>query len=244
MAKANNNITNFLAEVRNNGLAKINRFEVTVNNPPCVSNNSWGRKVSMFCDNAQLPVNQVITSRQQLFGPPSFHPVGINKGGENLGLQFLMDKDMQVKYYFDAWVNGIIDPVTFTTHYQADYLTSITINQLDEADNVTYSVTLVDAFPNTVMPMTLDHLLPNQVHKLNVGFSYRTWKVNNPSTIGSNSNIGSNNGLGSVLNIAQGVISYISPNLTNITQGVVGSAVNNTVNQSLPSRSQGSFLIR
>ena len=175
MAKATNNITNFLAEVRNKGLSKPNRFEISIQNPPCVTNKSWGQKVNMFCDQAIFPQTRIITSRQQLFGPPEFRPVGVDYGGDNLSLQFLVDREMQVKQYFDSWMDGIVNRTTYTTNYKQNYITSMVIKQLDEADNVTYQVKVEDVFPVVVNVLNLDSNMGGSVHKLNVTFNYRRW---------------------------------------------------------------------
>lgn len=180
MAKATNSISNFLSEV-STGLAKPCRFEIQIDNPPCVTNSAWGKKVSMFCDTAFFPTSRVLISRQQLFGPPSFHPVGIDYGGDSLSLNFFVDREMQVKQYFDSWIDGIVsrnknnDASWHVTNYQKNYLSTMYISQLDESNAVTYKVKIEDVFPNTVNPLTVDNNLTNTVHKLNVTFNFRRW---------------------------------------------------------------------
>lgn len=175
MASSNWNVTNFLAEVSSKGLAKPCRFEVMIDLPACVQDNALGQQVSMYCEQAQLPYTRILTSRQQLFGPPSFHPVGVEYNGEGVSLQFFVDRDMQVKRFFDAWANGIIDRTTFTANYQQNYLSQIYVSQLDEADNITYKCKLIDAFPTTVQALQLDGSMAGQVHRLNVTFNFRKW---------------------------------------------------------------------
>lgn len=205
-------INNFLSEVRTSGLSKPNRFEVIITNPICVRNPNWGTKVGLFCDQAMLPMTRLITSRQQLFGPPSFHPVGVDYGGDNMGMQFLVDRNMEVKKYFDSWMDGIVNRTTYTTAYQRQYLTSMIVRQLDEADNVTYAVKFEDIFPTVVNVLNLDHTLSNTVHKLNVTFNYRRWTAVN---VGAAAAPGSTN-LNPMnnLSIQNGQISYTNDNLT------------------------------
>lgn len=180
-SKPYNKIETFLAEVRRQGLAKPNRFEVIIDTPPCVKNMDWGKQVSLMCDSAFFPMHRLVTSRQQLFGLPEFFPVGVDQGGDNLGLNFLVDREMTVKKFFDAWLKAIVDNRTGLTSYQYTaagepiYQTFITIKQLDESDRVTYAVRLEASFPVAVNTMTLDHNLPNTSHKLNVTFNYRRW---------------------------------------------------------------------
>ena len=205
-------IGNFLSEVRTSGLAKPNRFEVIITNPICVRNPAYGTKVGMMCDQAMLPMTRLITSRQQIFGPPSFHPVGVDYGGDNMGMQFLVDRNFEVKKYFDQWMDGIVNRSTYTTAYQRQYLTSMVVRQLDEADNVTYAVKFEDIFPTVVNVLNLDHTLSNTVHKLNVTFNYRRWTT---ESIGATVAPGSskNNPLQN-LSIDNGQVSYTNTNLT------------------------------
>lgn len=180
MAKSNWNIGNFLAQVSSKGLAKPNRFAVDIDIPVCVRGNIIGKQVSMFCDQALLPYSRVITSRQQLFGPPSLHPVGVDYNGEGISLLFYVDREMNVKRFFDAWMDGIIDRTTYTAKYQytnglSNYLTSIYINQLDENDSVMYQAKLIDAYPVSVQALQLDNSAAGQVHKLSVNFVFRKW---------------------------------------------------------------------
>jgi hypothetical protein len=178
MAKSQWSVENFLAQVSNGGLAKPNRFEVSIAVPRCMSDAALGQKVSMYCDQAVLPYTRILTSRQQIFGPPSFHPVGVEYNGEGISLQFYLDREMNVKRFFDRWVDGIVNRTTHTTNYQRNYLTPITISQLDESDTITYQVQLIDAFPVTVQALQLDSSGSNQVHRLSVNFNFRRWVEN------------------------------------------------------------------
>jgi hypothetical protein len=228
MAKAANSISNFLAQVSSQGMAKPNRFEVTIQNAPCVTNGTWGRQVSMFCDSTSLPIRQLISARQQIFGPPEFFPVGIDLGGENFGMQFYVDRNMVIKKYFDAWMNGIVDPTTFTTNYRNNYLTTIYISQLDEADNVNYTIRIKDAFPASVAPISLDHQLSNTVERLNVSFHFRSWDAVSVSqgTLSQNIQTGPINNL----NVSRGIVSYltdISDTVANAFDGLNGQSQNN-----------------
>jgi hypothetical protein len=130
----------------------------------------------MFVDTAHLPMLQILTTSQHLYGPASFHPTGVNHGGDSFMLTFIVDREMNVKSYFDEWTDGIIDRNTYNANYQANYLTNMTVKQLDENDSVTYQVKIMDVFPTTVNMLTLDHNLQNTVHKLTVNFNYRRWE--------------------------------------------------------------------
>lgn len=171
-------LENFRAEVLARGLAKANRFEVVVLSPQCVRNSNDSRVVSMMAENAQLPMARVSTSTQRIFGPPTQHPQFAEYGGDNMSLQFYLDREMRVKNFFDTWINGVVDPRTGTPFYQTNYLsTGMTITQLDEKDQIMYGVKFYDLYPIAVNPVQLDHNQANSISRLNVTFTYRRWET-------------------------------------------------------------------
>lgn len=200
MPSAEYGLNDILSEVATRGMAKPNRYEVLITTPPCVQNysvneavslqNTGGRyrtqntisrrigaRLSVFCESAQLPPTRLITTRQQIFGPPSFHPIGADYGGDNLSLTFALDKWYTVKEFFDIWVDGIINRDSGTASYQADYLCQgLTISQLDEEDRMHYRVIFEDVFPIAVNPIQLGYDMTNQVTKMSVTFCYRRWR--------------------------------------------------------------------
>lgn len=181
---SNFSIDNFRSEVLAGGLSKPNRFEVIITAPPCcnalLANNKFKMAspglVSLFCTQASLPQTRILTSRQQIFGPPSYHPQGAEYGGDSLSLQFYLDTQMSVKTFFDTWMDGIVNRNTGEVYFANNYMCQgLTITQLDEEDDPTYRIKFDDVFPTAVTPLQLDHGMSNQVHKLNVTFNYRRW---------------------------------------------------------------------
>lgn len=167
-------IENFHAEVRTRGMSRANRFEVLITAPACVKNSS-DRLVSLYCDQASLPQTRIRTSQQQIFGPPSFHPQNAEYGGDNISFQFYLDADMQIKRFFDSWMDGIVNRRTGEVYFQDNYLCQgLTVAQLNQRDQETYKIKFEDLFPISVAPIQLDHG-SNTVNRLNVTFTYRRW---------------------------------------------------------------------
>jgi hypothetical protein len=110
----------------------------------------------------------------------------VDYGGESITLSFLVDRSMRVKNFFDKWMRGIVDPNTYNLTYQKDvnkgYTVDMLINQLDEQDNITYSIKLEDAFPRNIGMMDLNMASQNTPHKLNVTFAYRRWRYGSEVT--------------------------------------------------------------
>ena len=97
-------------------------------------------------------------------------------GGEGISFVFHVDRDMVVRKYFEEWMHLIVDPNNFGVSYQEDYITSVIIRQLDEQENVTHEIELLEAFPKNMNLMDLNNSASNQTHRLNILFAFRYWR--------------------------------------------------------------------
>jgi hypothetical protein len=125
---------------------------------------------------ASLPPVNISTKSFKIFGPTYQRPFGAEYGGEGISLTFHVDRDMNVKKFFDEWTAVVVDPDTGIVGYQHEYVSTITLRQLDEQENVTYELELYEAFPRSINLLELNNSAQNQTHRLNVLFAYRYWK--------------------------------------------------------------------
>lgn len=200
MPKSKTGINDFLAEMNERNMAKPARFEVTITPPPCVlsykvnealSNRATGgryttqhslgarlpTRISLFCKTASIPGSRLITSRQQIFGPPSYHPISADYGGDSFSLTFMLDMWYTVREFFDVWMDGIVDRESGCANYQDNYLCQgMTVTQLDESDRAHYTAKFEDVYPTAINPTQLDYGMVNQVSEMTVTFTYRRWR--------------------------------------------------------------------
>ena len=178
MAKANFSIDDFRSAIFRDSLARTNRFEVLITTAPKAykfrENSNWN--LSLYCEMASLPPVNISTKSFKIFGPTYQRPFGAEYGGEGISFTFHVDRDMKVKTFFDDWTSIVVDPVSGTVGWQEDYVVDLYIRQLDEQENVTYEIKLIDAFPRSVNLLELNNSAQNQTHRLNVLFGYRTWE--------------------------------------------------------------------
>ena len=178
MAKLNE----FIAQVKNVGLARTNRFSVIMNPPPSIQYSNIQnpytqqfsdlRKILLFCDQVQLPGLNFSTIQNRTFG--EFREVPYEKLFGDLNLQFYVDTDLYVKSFFDAWMASIQDPVKRTFSYYNSYITDMTINVEDVEDEKRYAVTLYECYPKTIAPIQLD-MANKDVMKVQVTMQYKYW---------------------------------------------------------------------
>ena len=176
MSKANFNLDDFRTTIAIDSLARTNRFEVLIIPPAGMQATGMGEMVSLYCEQASLPMLNISSKAFKIFGPTYQRPVTSEYGGEGISFAFHVDREMDIRRFFENWMHTIIDPDDFTVGYQRDYITSIFIRQLDEQENVTYEVELIDAFPRNMNLMELNNAATNQTHRLNILFAYRYWR--------------------------------------------------------------------
>ena len=176
MKKANFNLSQFLSQSRRDSFARVNRFEVFIFSPPALSQNKDAVSVSLYCEMASLPPVNISTKSFKIFGPTYQRPFGAEYGGEGISLTFHVDRDMNVKKFFDDWTSVVVDPDSGLVNYQENYTSTITLKQLDEQENITYELELYEAFPRSSNLLELNNSAQNQTHRLNVLFAYRYWK--------------------------------------------------------------------
>ena len=176
---ANFSLKRFQAEVRQRGLAKQNRFEILFPIPAGLQKIFKDIQiVNMFCESTSLPPQNISVRTQRIYGPVYQRPVSADYGGEGITMTFLLDQQMDIKALFDSWLGIVVDPKQYFVHYQNDYVVPIEIMQLNEEDEITYSVKLEDAFPRNYTLLELSQGATNSFHKLSVTFVYRRWVPN------------------------------------------------------------------
>jgi hypothetical protein len=182
MSKANFNLSQFIGAIREDSLARVNRFEVFINPPAAMINKNRANAgaVSLYCEMASLPPVNISTKSFKIFGPTYQRPFGAEYGGEGISLTFHVDRDMQVKKFFDDWTATVVDPDSGLVGFQEDYISTLKLRQLNEQDQVTYELELEEAFPRSVNLLELNNSAQNQTHRLNVLFAYRYWRDVSP----------------------------------------------------------------
>lgn len=171
----NFSLDRFKSSVLNGGMARPNRFQAIIISPSATARDD--ELVSLYCESAQFPQVTLQVKPFKIQGPSYQRPISVEYGGEGLPLTFHLDRDMRVKKYFDDWIHNVVNPGSFTMNYFKEYVKDITLNQLDEQNNITYSLRLVDAFPRMTNIVDLNHSTTNQIHKLTVLFVYRYWET-------------------------------------------------------------------
>lgn len=165
----------FIAQVKNGGMAAGSHYFVELNLPKCLQGNepisSNIKKIALFCDRTEVPGINLDTARIRTYGETQESVY--DKVYDACTMSFYLDNDFIVKQLFDSWIDKIYNPVTRHLNYPSEYTTDkINIFIQDKADNDRYVVTLHEAYIKTVgaIPLSYDS---KDVLRLSVTFAYK-----------------------------------------------------------------------
>lgn len=154
-------------------LASPANFRVMISG--AVVDGDSSRHLALLCNQAQMPGKYFQTVDRFTHGPPI--KIASASIYDEMILSFYCQEGMGVYELFTDWQSYIQDNTTSNEFsYFDDYVSNITIEQLDPTGSVSYAVTLIDAFPRMVSPMQLDWSSKDSFHNLQVSMVYRYWR--------------------------------------------------------------------
>lgn len=173
------NISDITKQIIKRGIAKLNRFQLEIVEPPRLSNDDNFVKygVSNFindlnfqCESVNIPSTNIETE-EDLFVTPSM------KSFSELKVTIRVGADMKEKKFFDAWCNNIINENSFVVNYLDNIKTTINIYKMsDDLTKKIYGVQLIDAFPKTISEVTMNQD-SSEYMTIDVNFVYRKTKI-------------------------------------------------------------------
>jgi hypothetical protein len=186
-----------------NGLARLNRFQVSIPTAVLVQNSStisqaiqaedefpqtdgtdWmtdyasgssdNYRLTAFCEKTELPGYQFQTDVHRIHGPSFKFPH--MPEWSDVTMTFIVGADMEEKYFFDAWQFMVMDPGSNNFNYRSEYAVDVTIVSYDETNTDNYDITLVSAYPVSVSPIAYSYEDNNTIAKIQVTFTYKYGK--------------------------------------------------------------------
>lgn len=168
-------LNDFISEIKKDGLARSNRFNVVIGKPTGMNGNANAalRLLTLYCDQTSLPGISFGSQPVRTFGEN--REVAYERNFEQISLTFYVDRNLEVVSFFENWANLIVDPTTRSMGYYNNYISSINIYVQDVSEKTVHQITLEEAYPKTISPITLDYG-SKDVMKLQVSFAYKYHK--------------------------------------------------------------------
>lgn len=131
-------------------------------------------ELEFSCYECELPGKLIGTTPFRDYGPTVEIPFGGVYSPVNMN--FYVSKNMIQKQLFSAWHEFIVSNlINNDVAYYQDITATVIITQYDEGGNEVYRVILEEAYPKNVGQMNLSWDTKNEVHKMNVEMTYRSW---------------------------------------------------------------------
>ena len=183
-------LNEFISKVKSTGLAKTNRYRVTIATPALMTGfmNS-GRLITLFCESTSLPGQVVATTEQRIMGETREFPY--SKMFDNTSMSFYIDNNFEVKGFFDNWLNSVSNTQNKITSYYKDYIAPTVLIEVLPMDSEvsTYSITLHEAYPKGISPIQLS-ADSRDIAKIGVSLNYKYYTTSHVASTKSMSSIG------------------------------------------------------
>lgn len=164
-------------------VARPSRFDVTIPIPYYfLTQFNNAKQLTYRCESTELPGRAFDHVTRQI-GTLPVQKFPLKTIYNDLTMTFIVSDDMSEKIFFDQWMELINPQSTFNLKYKSDYAVDISINQYDVGNNLTYSATLIDAFPIAINQLDVDWSSMDNHHKLTVVFAYTQWYNNDVSVM-------------------------------------------------------------
>lgn len=183
-------LNEFISKVKSTGLAKTNRYRVTIATPIIMTSlmNS-GRLITLFCESTSLPGQVILTTEHNVMGEHREFPY--MKKYDNIPMSFYIDNNFEVKAFFDNWLNSVSNTQNKITSYYKDYIAPTVLIEVLPMDSEvsTYSITLHEAYPKGISPIQLS-ADSRDIAKIGVSLNYKYYTTSHVASTKSMSSIG------------------------------------------------------
>ena len=135
-------------------------------------------ELAAYCDKTQLPGYQFQTETVRHYGP-SFKIPHMPEY-QDITMSFMCSSGFWERYFFDAWMYMVMDPVTNNFNYKDEYAVDVIIASIIPGgapildwNNMNYWTKLVDCFPISIQEQEVGYDMNNSIQKVVVTFSYK-----------------------------------------------------------------------
>lgn len=182
MSEMDTSLTGFIANVKNKGLSVNTHYTVLITQPKSLEKSGKEfntptamNKYILFCDATELPSTSLTSVDTSVFGEAREMPTQRSYG--TLPLSFYLDVDLQIKLFFDSWINTIINPITRTHGYYNDYTTTVEIIVYDVEHNPRYKMQLFECYPKDIASIGLSYAPETTPMSMNVTLQYHHYRI-------------------------------------------------------------------
>ena len=170
------NINDFVSAVkRSNGLAKANKYEIDIIAPANHPGGTNNRHLNLLCNAITMPGHNLQQQTQRLATEPAREMVQSRSFAGNITASFYLDQGLEIKSWFDKWLELAINPATHKARYYNEYIGEMNIYQLGGKGR-TYGIKCEEVYPATITPIEYSYDSTDTIALLSIEFAYRRWR--------------------------------------------------------------------
>jgi len=155
------------------GLSSGNREEFQP--PSSTSSGQVIRDLSLRVESVSFPGKNIRTvSDDNTYGPSYEVAQGVSYA-EDISMTFLLRANHEERWVFNDWQDMIVNPTTYNLNYYNEYVSSMYVYQLDEANRYTAGILIRDVFPKTVNAIELSNASQNEIARATINMAFRDW---------------------------------------------------------------------
>ena len=190
-------IADYIQEMSQKGIAKPNRYWVQFTLPKGIDASIWGNRsinqeatigaiqaadtrlnsgyqLSIKCVQAQFPGRNLFTYQNRHWGAPYKLPYSADY--TDATFVFVGSRDLRERLFFELWQETVVNVNLNSINFYEEYVSQITMYQLDNQNRMTYGVILDEAYPVAVAPLDHSYAQNNETVPISVSLSYRRWR--------------------------------------------------------------------
>jgi hypothetical protein len=173
--KINFSISEFRGKLKDGGI-RPNQFSVSISTPPTLGTTGLAETSSFLVSVAELPGQTIGVA------PVYYRGREIKMAGDKVFAPFtctaINDTDMSIRLALEQWMNiiesnggksGVLVP--------SNYMSTITVSQLNRRGDVIREYKLIDAFPVDISPIGLDFAANDQMSTFSMTFQYQYFTI-------------------------------------------------------------------
>lgn len=184
-----------ITRITGNGLATPNRYWVAFNLPNGISPSGANDNVNgvakaalsgqpqsqqkaigdlgFMCTAMSFPSRSFQTVDSRHIGTPFRLPYSTEYS--DVQFTFNLSSDLRERKYFETWQQMIVNVHMNSMNFYKEYVMPVHLMQLDREGNVTYQVTLVEAYPIAIEEINNSFASNDEVSQCTVTMAYRHW---------------------------------------------------------------------
>jgi hypothetical protein len=122
-----------------------------------------------------MPGHNLQQQTQRLATEPAREMVQSRSFAGNITASFYLDQSLELKSWFDKWLELAINPATHKARYYDDYIGEMNIYQLGGKGR-TYGIKCEEVYPATITPIEYSYDSTDTIALLSIEFAYRRWR--------------------------------------------------------------------